>query len=137
MRFNIFKPKSNTPKAKTEVMREPKYIELDWKTHTSESKEYVRVLPLNDFSDVEGILDYLRDRNNIIILKIKPRLLQEKLELKRALKRIQRTCQAIGGDIAGIREDIIIVTPPQVEIARKSQISEKNKIEEEIGSLNY
>ena len=117
---SIIKPKHkvSTP---TSVSKEPKYIEVDWKGGKSDTRDYVRVLSLNEFSDVEGILDRLRDRNSIVILKIKPKLVQEKIELKRALKRIQRTCQAIGGDIAGIKEDVIVITPPEMEIARPSE----------------
>ncbi|MFH1424176.1 MAG: cell division protein SepF [archaeon] len=118
---NIFGPKHKVAKAHTSVSREPKYVEVDWKSHEQAAREYVRVVNLNDFADVETILDVLRERNSIVILKIKPRLVEEKMELKRALKRIQRTCQAIGGDIAGIKEDIIVITPPNVAIWRSGE----------------
>ena len=105
-------------RAPTRVSREPKYLEVNWRSANVNQNYVVRVLPLNDFADVEGILDHLRDRNNIVILKVKPSLVQEKMELKRALKRIQRTSGAIGGDIAGVKEDLIVITPPSVKIAR-------------------
>lgn len=117
---NLFKPRriSRTP---TEVSKEPKYVEVEWSEKPENTGEYVRVVTINEFGDIENVLDYLRDRNNILILKIKPRLIQEKMELKRALKRIQRTTAAIGGDIAGVKEDIILVTPPSVKIYRGQQ----------------
>ncbi|MFO7872251.1 MAG: cell division protein SepF [Candidatus Undinarchaeales archaeon] len=121
---DILKPKklSKTP---TSVSKEPKYVEVDWSGKSKDSKEFIRVVTLKEFQDVEHVLDYLRDRNNILIIKVKPRLVQEKMELKRALKRIQRTTTAIGGDIAGVKEDIIVVTPPSVKIHRgaSSEIS--------------
>lgn len=104
----------------TTLSKEPKYVEVEWKGHEHVQKEHVRVLTMSDYSDVEGVLELLRDRSNIVVLRIKPRLVQEKMELKRALKRIQRTCQAIGGDIAGVKEDVIIITPPNIEIMRTS-----------------
>jgi SepF-like predicted cell division protein (DUF552 family) len=113
----ILKP-STGARAPTHVSREPKFVELDWRSGARESAHFLRVLQLNDFTDVEGVLDHLRDRNNVLILKVKPSLVAEKMELKRALKRIQRTTSAIGGDIAGIKEDIIVITPPSVRIAR-------------------
>ena len=113
----ILKP-SVGAKAPTHVSREPKYLELDWKGGKADSAHVLRVLSLNEFTDVEGILAHLRDRSNVVVLKVKPSLVQEKMELKRALKRIQRTTSAIGGDIAGIKEDIIVITPPSVRIAR-------------------
>lgn len=117
---SVFGPKHKVAKAPTTVSREPKYVEVDWKGNEPEGKQYVRVINLNDFSDVEGVLERLRDRNSVLILKVKPRLVQEKMELKRALKRIQRTCQAIGSDIAGINETVIVITPPNIEIWRPS-----------------
>ena len=113
----ILKP-SVGARAPTHVAREPKYLELDWKSGKADTAHVLRVLSLNDFTDVEGVLDHLRDRSNVVILKVKPSLVSEKMELKRALKRIQRTTSAIGGDIAGIKEDIIVITPPSMKIAR-------------------
>ena len=113
----ILKP-STGARAPTHVSREPKFVELDWRSGAKDSAHFLRVLQLNDFTDVEVVLDHLRDRNNVIILKVKPSLVAEKMELKRALKRIQRTTSAIGGDIAGIKEDIIVITPPSVRITR-------------------
>jgi len=112
---------SGKVKTPTTVAREPKYVEVDWQGHQAETNQHVRVVTLNDFADVEGILEYLRDRNNIVVMKVKPRLVQEKMELKRALKRIQRTTQAVGGDLAGIREDIILITPPSISISRTTE----------------
>ena len=129
---NLFKPRiTKTP---TEVSKEPKYVEVDWSGHAEGAKEFIRVLTIEEFSDAEVVLDYLRDRNNILILKIKPRLVQEKMELKRTLKRIQRTTAAIGGDIAGVKEDVIIVTPPTVQIYRGAGES-KPVIAEETASI--
>ncbi|HIJ99340.1 TPA: cell division protein SepF [archaeon] len=124
---NIFRRSSNSS-TPTSVTREPKFMEIDWKGHEPQSSTSIRVLSMNDFSDVEGVLDHLRDRNNIIVLKVKPRLMQEKLELKRALKRIQRTCQAIGGDIVGIKEDVILISPPSVGIVRVGEIAESSQV---------
>ncbi len=99
--------------------QEPRYMEVEWgKDSTEGGKSFVRVVNFNEYTDTEVVLNYLRDRRNIVVLKIKPRLLQEKMELKRALKRIQRTAAAIGGDMAGLKEDVILITPPDVSIYR-------------------
>lgn len=113
----LFKPSAGA-RAPTQVSREPKYVELDWKGGKADAAHVLRVVSLNDFTDVEAVLDLLRDRSNVVILKVKPTLVAEKMELKRAIKRIQRTCAAIGGDIAGVKEDIIVITPPSIKINR-------------------
>ncbi len=125
----ILKP-SVGARAPTHVSREPKYLELDWKSGKADAAHVLRVLNLNDFADVEGILDQLRDRNNVVILKVKPSLVAEKMELKRALKRIQRTCSAIGGDIAGIKDDIIVITPQSIKIHRGGAEPIRSAVEE-------
>lgn len=114
-------PKHKIAKAPTSVSREPKYVEVEWRSHAPASSDFLRVVSLGDFSDVESVLDYVREKNSVILLKVKPRLVQEKMELKRALKRIQRACQALGGDIAGVKEDIIAITPPHVTIIRPGE----------------
>src|SRR3989344_7114456 len=112
---NLFK---STHIGAARLNQEPHYMEVNWNKESGEGKSFVRVVNMNEASDVEVVLEYLRDRRNIVILKIKPRLVQEKMELKRALKRIQRTTAAIGGDIAGLKEDVILITPPDIEIWR-------------------
>ena len=73
----ILKP-STGARAPTHVSREPKFVELDWRSGARESAHFLRVLQLNDFTDVEGVLDHLRDRNNVLILKVKPSMVAEK-----------------------------------------------------------
>ncbi|HIJ98710.1 TPA: cell division protein SepF [archaeon] len=109
---NLFKS------ARLSASQEPRYMEVEWSKEAADGKSFIRVVNFNEYTDTDVVLNYLRDRNNIVILKIKPRLLQEKMELKRALKRIQRTAAAIGGDMAGLKEDVILITPPDVTIWR-------------------
>jgi len=117
----LLRPRGRPSHSPAHVSKEPKYVEVDWKSDKADTNYSVVVLTLNEFADVERVLDNLRDRNKIILLKIKARLVQEKMELKRALKRIQRTSQAIKGDIAGVKDDVILITPPGINIGRSGE----------------
>ena len=43
------------------------------------------------------------------------------IELKRAISKIKKTAEAIGGNIAGFGDNIIIVTPEFAEISREDR----------------
>ena len=42
-------------------------------------------------------------------------------ELKRAVEKLRKTCLAINGDIAGMGEDWLIMTPPSAKVHREEQ----------------
>ena len=43
------------------------------------------------------------------------------VELKRAINKLKKTCEAIEGDIAGFGDDYIVVTPSFAEIYRTKE----------------
>ena len=97
------------------------YVELD----TSSSKQrdqkvIVRPFVISDFSDVKEILDVLRESYTIALVNIKPLKDKDLLELKRAINKLKKTCEAVEGDIAGFGDDYIVVTPHFAEIYRGS-----------------
>ena len=94
------------------------YIEIDESaTPQNEGHLKIKVKTLNDFKDVEEVQQELR-QGNIIFVKIKPLKDRDMLELKRAIDKLRKTCVAVNGDIAGIDEDYIVVTPEGVVIHR-------------------
>jgi len=101
---------------------EEEYVELDTAS-VGDSKRKVIVRPyiIDDFSDVKPILDSLRDRNTIGLINIKPLKEKDLVELKRAINKLKKTCDAIDGDIAGFGDDYIVVTPDFAEIYRSKQ----------------
>lgn len=95
-------------------------IELDWEHHPQAGGGLtLRVLGIAKFADVDQVLEAIRDKRTIVVMKFAPQFFGDKSEVKRAIRRVQKTMYAIGGDIAGLSEDIIIVTPPIVNIERK------------------
>ncbi len=77
----------------------------------------VRIETLNDYRDVETVQRFVRE-GNIVFLKIR-RLKERDLgELKRCVDRLRKTIVASNGDIIGIEEDFLVLTPNFAKIYR-------------------
>jgi SepF-like predicted cell division protein (DUF552 family) len=74
-------------------------------------KVIVRPFIIQDFSDIKQILDVLREGHTIALINIKPLKDKDIIELKRAINKLKKTCDAIEGEIAGFGEDYIVVVP--------------------------
>lgn len=95
------------------------YVELDTAApHGEDQKVLVRPFVIEDFNDVKEILDSLRESYTIALINIKPLKEKDLLELKRAINKLKKTCEAIEGDIAGFGDDYIVVTPSFASIYR-------------------
>ena len=77
----------------------------------------IRIENLQDYRDVEGVQRLLRE-GNIVFLRIKKLKERDLGELKRSVERLRRTSVAMNGDIIGIDEDYLILTPPSAKIYR-------------------
>ncbi len=100
-------------------LSEEEFIELDAEDiETPSGKIPIRVDKMEDFSDSDRIQKHIRN-GNIVLVKIKTLRGKDISELKRAIDKLRKTCIAINGDIAGIDEDWIILTPSFAHIARE------------------
>ena len=94
------------------------FIELDTSDIESESgKVSIKVDKLEDFSDSDRIQKIVRS-GAIALIKIKALKEKDISELKRAIDKLRKTCIALNGDIAGIDEDWIILTPSFAHVVR-------------------
>ena len=106
------------------------YLEIN-PAEVSEAKARILVKPfiINEFQDIKPALDGLREGHTIALVNIKPLKDKDIVELKRAVNKLKKTCDAIEGDIAGFGEDWIVATPSFAQVHR-TQASDKT-IEEE------
>ena len=101
---------------------EDEYVELDTtEASKAASKVIVRPFVMESFEGIKPILDALREGYTIALVNIKPLKDKDLVELKRAINKLKKTCDAIGGDIAGFGDDYIIVTPSFAEIYRSKE----------------
>lgn len=102
------------------VESEDEYVELnsDAARAGDASKVIVRPFNLEDFQDIKPVLDALREGYTIALVNIRPLKDKDLVELKRAINKLKKTCDAVEGDIAGFGEDYIVITPSFAKIYR-------------------
>ncbi len=103
------------------------YVQVDSApAKEDKSKVLVRPFVMEEFEDIKEILDVLREGATIALVNIKPLKEKDLVELKRAISKLRKTCEAIDGDIAGFGEDYIVAVPYYAKIFRSgvSQVKE-------------
>ena len=104
---------------------EDDFVEIDTtKDIGNRSKIVVRSFALTEYADVKEALDALREGYTIALINIKPLRDKDMIELKRAIEKIKKTCDALEGDIAGVSENFIVVTPSFAHIYRNVETEE-------------
>nr|MDO8082532.1 cell division protein SepF [Candidatus Freyarchaeota archaeon] len=82
---------------------------------------YIKSIPLLTLSDIPRIAEELKS-GNIIIIQIRQFIQREQSnnELKRAVDQLRGVCRQIGGDIAQLGNEYILVTPgPYIRIYQR------------------
>lgn len=113
---------------------EEEYVELDTSAGSDiKTKITVRPFVIEDFADIKEVLDSLREGGTIALVNIRPLKEKDLVELKRAINKLKKTCDAIEGDIAGFGDDYIVVTPSFAKIYRTkatADVAEEPETEE-------
>jgi SepF-like predicted cell division protein (DUF552 family) len=78
----------------------------------------IRVEKMEDFADTERILRSIR-KGNVVFLKIKSLREKDMGELKRAVEKLKKIVSANNGDIAGVEQDWLIITPEFAVVERE------------------
>jgi len=84
---------------------------------TQKTPLYLKALTLRDISDISGIKHDIK-KYMIIILRVTPLAQKDVEELRKAVEELYAYTQSIGGDIARLGEERIVITPPGVKIWR-------------------
>jgi SepF-like predicted cell division protein (DUF552 family) len=107
-----------------ESVVEDDFVELDAKTTDERKDVVVRAETLQELEDVERVQEHLRN-GHIVWVNIQPLKSRDMTQLKRAVKRLKKTVRAVDGDIAGVDEEWIVVTPEYAEIERSGEEMEE------------
>jgi SepF-like predicted cell division protein (DUF552 family) len=98
---------------------EDEYIEVRPKKDNTRDKIQIKYFIISDYNDTKVILDHVREGNSIILANIKPLRTKDLTELKRSISKIRKTCEAVGGDIVGIEENLIIIYPDFAVVSKE------------------
>jgi len=84
---------------------------------TQNTPIYLKAITLRDMSDIPSIKDDAKKRM-INILRVTPLAQKYVVELRRAIEDLYKYVQSVGGDIARLGEERVVITPPSVRIWR-------------------
>jgi len=82
------------------------------------AKTYLKAMPLRDLADLENIKSEVKS-GNILILKITPLANKSIQDVSKAVDELYQFTESIGGDIARLGEERIVVCPPKIKIWRE------------------
>lgn len=96
--------------------KEPKVIEEGAaQAPPTASKIYLKAMTLQTLDDVEKIKGEIRS-GNIVIVRIMPLVEKSVEDAKRAISELSDFVGSVGGDIARLGEERIVLTPSNVQI---------------------
>jgi SepF-like predicted cell division protein (DUF552 family) len=82
------------------------------------NKTYLKAMPLRDLSDLEAIKNEVKN-GNILILRITPLAGKSIEDVKRAVTELYEFAESIGGDIARLGEERVVICPSNIRIWRE------------------
>jgi hypothetical protein len=92
-----------------------KYVESSGGAETANM--YVRVGEITRYEDLKEFTDYVYG-GNVLILDFTP-IAEEEVILKRITGDLKKLAKEINGDIAGIGNNLMIVSPSNVKVERR------------------
>ncbi len=88
-------------------------------------KTYLKAMPLRELSDLEDVKNEVK-KGNVLILRITPLASKSIEDVKRAVNELYEFAESIGGDIARLGEERVVICPQNIRIWR-----EKNSVSKE------
>jgi len=84
----------------------------------SASKTYLKAMPLKELPDIENVKNEVRN-GNIVILRVTPLASKNIEDVKSAVNELYQFTEEIGGDIARLGEERVVICPKSVRIWRE------------------
>ena len=109
-------PAATTPETAKETTTPP--IEQKPEVAKAPSKTYLKAMPLRELSDLEKIKTEITN-GNIIILKVTPLASKSIDDVKSAVNELCEFAESIGGDIARLGEERVVLCPKSIRIWRE------------------
>ncbi|HEV3432925.1 MAG TPA: cell division protein SepF [Nitrososphaera sp.] len=84
---------------------------------TQKTPVYLKAISLRDISDISAIKEDVKN-HMILIIRVTPLAQKDLEELRKVVEDLYSYTQSVGGDIARLGEERIVITPPGVKIWR-------------------
>ncbi len=82
------------------------------------SKTYLKAMPLKELSDIANVEEEVKN-GNIIILRVTPLAGKSIEDVKTAVNQLFQFAESIGGDIARLGEERVVICPKNIRIWRE------------------
>jgi SepF-like predicted cell division protein (DUF552 family) len=83
-------------------------------------KTYLKAMPLRDLSDLKNIKNEVKN-GNVLILRITPLASKNIEDVKHAVNELYEFAESIGGDIARLGEERVVICPQNIRIWREKK----------------
>jgi len=100
------------------ILRKSKKVEKEINVKEFSGKTYLKAMPLRDLTDLDTVKSEVKS-GNIIILRITPLANKNIDDVKRAVNELCEFVESVGGDIARLGEERVVICPPNVKIWRE------------------
>ena len=114
-------PKQEAAAVSEELKREaiaPQETLQEKKSVEALEKTYLKAMPLKELADVEKVEDEVKN-GNIIILRVTPLAGKSIDDVQNAVNELTKFTESIGGDIARLGEERVVICPRNVRIWRE------------------
>jgi len=100
------------------ILRKSKKEDKEIEVKTDTGKTYLKAVPLRDLTDLDAVKTDVKS-GNILILRITPLAAKSIDDVKRAVNELTEFAESLGGDIARLGEERVVICPPNVKIWRE------------------
>jgi len=100
------------------ILRKKRKKEKTVEAKAVTGKTYLKAVPLRDLADLDNVKTEV-SAGNILILRITPLASKSIDDVKRAVNELTEFAESLGGDIARLGEERVVVCPPNVRIWRE------------------
>jgi SepF-like predicted cell division protein (DUF552 family) len=100
------------------TLRKSKKDEKKVEAESVSGKTYLKAMPLRELTDLESVKTEVKS-GNILILRITPLASKSIDDVRRAVDELSEFAESLGGDIARLGEERVVICPPNVKIWRE------------------
>ena len=113
-------PKEEAVAPPQEQKQETVALPVEQKQEVAETlnKTYLKAMPLKELTDLENIKNEVKN-GNIIILRVTPLANKSIDDVKSAVNELYEFTESIGGDIARLGEERVVICPKNMRIWRE------------------
>ncbi|MCJ7430884.1 cell division protein SepF, partial [Candidatus Bathyarchaeota archaeon] len=97
------------------ILRKSRKEERGIEVKGASGKTYLKAMPLRDLAELDGVKKEVNS-GNILILRITPLANKSLDDVKRAVNELCEFADSVGGDIARLGEERVVICPPGVKI---------------------